>query len=367
MKPLPLLVATTLVAALVLAPMSVAAGSITFSSPAAGASYKGVASYSIAGAVSPIPSQADNVFITVKNPSGVTVDAASVSVAATTGTFTYSTATGGSGNWKSGTYTISATDSFGATGTATFTYTASGAPTPVTGISVQALASTPVFAGQTVQVTALVSYSNGTLATASWTGSHYHTPAGAANALTAPTSIGSGMYMWTITLPSSAANGLYSVHLKANVSGNIAWGVAGFTVNSALMPSNNAVLQNDLKNNFSALTSSLTSLSSAVSGLSSTLSSVSSTVSSLNTAVSGLSSAMTSVQSAVGGLGTTLSNIQTTLGNVNTNVNNLSGLSGNLQSATSGINTTQTYVLVVAVLAAITLVLELAILVRKLS
>jgi len=80
MKPLQLLVASAIVAALVLSPLAVGAGSITFSSPASGASYKGTQSYSITGAVSPIPSQPDNVFVSVKSPGGLTVDAGSVSV-----------------------------------------------------------------------------------------------------------------------------------------------------------------------------------------------------------------------------------------------------------------------------------------------
>jgi hypothetical protein len=52
------------------------------------------------------------------------------------------------------------------------------------------------------------------------------------------------------------------------------------------------------------------------------------------------------------------------MGTLTTQVN---AASSNAQSAANAVSSTQTYVLVVAALAAITLVLELAILVRKLS
>jgi len=79
MKPIPALVAAALVFALVLTPMvATAAGTITFSSPASGSSYTGNQSYTITGTISPAPSQTDNVFISVKNPNGNTVDASGV-------------------------------------------------------------------------------------------------------------------------------------------------------------------------------------------------------------------------------------------------------------------------------------------------
>lgn len=355
MKTLPILVATALIVGLALVPIASASGSITFSSPAAGASYKGVQSYSIAGTVSPAPGVVDNVFITVKNPSGVTVDAASVPATPSSGSFSYATATGGSTNWNSGTYTITATDSYGATGTTTFTYTAAAAPVSTTGLflTVQAVAATPDFPGQTVQVTALVSFSNGTNVAATWSGSHYHDPSGAVTVLSAPTSIGPGMYMWTITLPSNAANGLYSVHLRANASGFLAWGVAGFTVNTALASS---ASQNNILGNLSALSAVVNTLSSTVNGISSTVGTISSTVGTINTAVSTIST----------NVGTILSNLNSLTGTVSTISSNVNTIQSQLPSA-GAISTTQTYVLVVAVLAAITVVLELAVLVRKLS
>jgi len=128
MKALPTLAAVTIALALVLSPMVVsAAGSITFTSPASGASYKGSQSYTISGTISPAPTQADQVGLVVKNPAGLTVDQDTAAV--TGGAFSYATAVGGSSAWTSGTYTITALDSNGATGSATFTYTSTTTPT----------------------------------------------------------------------------------------------------------------------------------------------------------------------------------------------------------------------------------------------
>ena len=233
-----------------------AAGSITFTSPASSASYSGAQAYTISGTITPTPTQADNVGITVKNPSGSIVDAGNVAV--TSGAFSYSTAAGSSVNpssWPTGTYTITATDSFGATGSITFTYTAAGG------------------SGQTV--------------------------------------------------------------FEKDVLGNL-----------SLIEQQIHNLSNDLNGNVTALNSAETSESNAITSLTNTVGSMSSTL---------------------GNLQSSLSSLTSTVGTINTNVNNLSSLGAQLSSASSSLSNTQTYVLVVAVLAAITVVLELAILVRKLS
>jgi hypothetical protein len=339
MKPIPLLVASAIAVALVLTPaLAFASGSVTFSSPASGAHYTGTQSYTIAGTISPAPGVVDNVFLTVKNPSGVTVDAASVPGTPSSGAFSYSTATGGSSNWGSGTYTISATDSYGAAGTTTFTYTAKGTQT-VSGVTFQAQGSSLVTAGETAYVSALVALNGTPVSGANFTGSWYWAPGSTtATTLGSATAGPAGTYEWSWPITATSHPGLYAVFLALSLNGSKTWVQTGFTV-STLSNSNAGNLQNDLKSNFTAI----------------------------NTSLSGLSSAVSSLNTAVSGLGTTLTNIQTTLGNVNTAVQNLSGLSSQLSSTSSGISSTQTYVLVVAVLAAITLVLELAILVRKLS
>ncbi|MDG6913886.1 MAG: hypothetical protein JRN12_00210 [Nitrososphaerota archaeon] len=248
MKTLPAIAAVSIALVLALSPMiATAAGSITFTSPAAGASYSGSQAYTISGTISPAPTQPDQVGLTVKNPSGQTVDIASVTVSS--GSFTYSTAVGGTSAWISGTYTITALDSYGATGTTTFTYTA----------------------------------------------------------------------------PASSSFNETAALLQVNA-----------TLNKVL--ANQQTIMNDL----AAITSTLGTVSSAVGTISSTVGTISTNVGTILSNINGLTSTVGSIQ-------TTVNSIQSSL------------------PSGSAISATQTYVLVVAVLAAITLVLELAILVRKIS
>jgi hypothetical protein len=243
LKTLPTLAAVAIAMALVLSPMvaSAATGSITFTSPASGASYSGTQSYTISGTISPAPTQADQVYLNVKNPSGQTVDVASVSVS--NGAFSYSTATGGTSAWITGTYTISASDSYGATGTTTFSYTA----------------------------------------------------------------------------PSSASFNETAILLQINATDN-------------KILANQQTILSDL----STISGTLSTISGAITTMQGSLTSIASQVSSIANTVNGLGSQVSTAAS-------------------------------NAQNAANAVSSTQTYVLVVAVLAAITLVLELAILVRKIS
>jgi hypothetical protein len=90
-------------------------------------------------------------------------------------------------------------------------------------------------------------------------------------------------------------------------------------------------------------------------------------LSAISTALASVSSALRTLSTAVGNIQSSVASITSTVGTISTGVNGLSSLGTQLSSATNSISSTQTYVLVVAVLAAIALVLELAILVRKLS
>jgi hypothetical protein len=135
----------------------------------------------------------------------------------------------------------------------------------------------------------------------------------------------------------------------------------------------------------SSVSSSLSSISSTVGSIQSSLTTITGDVSGLGTQLSSLQSSATSIQNAasslttsVGNLGTQLTGIQNSLTSMGSQLTGIATSSSNAASsaataateATDAVNgsaTAQTYVLVVAVLAAITLVLELAILVRKLS
>ncbi len=106
----------------------------------------------------------------------------------------------------------------------------------------------------------------------------------------------------------------------------------------------------------------LTSIQNSITALGTQISSLQTTLagditSSTNTITAAITSAQGALNTAIGAATTAAQGAQTAAQQANTSVSNLSG----------GNSSTQTYVLVVAVLAAITLVLELAILVRKLS
>jgi hypothetical protein len=339
MKTLPTLFATAVVVALFLAPLTAtAAGTISITSPTSGSAVHD-GSYTIAGTVTPAPGQVDTVGISVKNPSGTVVDTEQTSASPTTGAWSLSAVAGGPLWTASGTYTITATDSLSATGSTTFTYTA---PTTATAGYVTVLGPSLLLPGQTGNV---FIWASSTGSVTAW----YLAPGSSSTTALAPNRVspspgGLVVYSATFTLPAGAPDGVYLVGASVSnvTSGFSASNIGSFTVNGQLATkasSSTGPLQKDLAGNFTAL----------------------------NSAISALSTAVGTVGSAVGTANTGITNIQTTLGNVNTAVQSLSGLSDQLKTATSGISSTQTYVLVVAVLAAITLVLELAILVRKLS
>ncbi|HEV2174034.1 MAG TPA: hypothetical protein VGS04_08125 [Nitrososphaerales archaeon] len=93
-------------------------------------------------------------------------------------------------------------------------------------------------------------------------------------------------------------------------------------------------------------TAQLNTIQTALTSITNTLGTI---TSSLNTISSGITAIQSSITSSTSGFGA------------------LAGVPGQITTLTNDVNNNQTYVLVVAALAAITLVLELAILVRKLS
>jgi prefoldin subunit 5 len=115
------------------------------------------------------------------------------------------------------------------------------------------------------------------------------------------------------------------------------------------------------------INSTLKSLGDEVSSMQSALTAVQNAQTSQGSQISSISSSLTSLSGTVAAIQTSLSGLTGTVNTINTNMGSvqttLNGLSGPLQQA----GQTQTYVLVVAVLTAITLVLVLAVLVRRLS
>lgn len=339
MKALPTIAAGMLVAFLALAPLLSSAAAATVSVTASPGTLTGSQTVTITGTVTPAPGAGVSAFIQVSNPNGRTVAAASVPVDASAGTFSYSFAAGPGStpsaptNWVNGAYTVSATAS-GATGTTSFTYT--GATTGVTAgvavptISVQVTSTDDVLPGQSVRVYALIQWvNNGSLAAVSnFPISHYHTGT-ALTQLGAATKIHIGYYFWTIST-TGLADGVYGVHIEANASNNLANGLGAFTVNSAIATS-------------ASQQAVLTALNAVPGQITTALGSVTTQLNSILTAANTAASAATAAQTAA------------------------SGVASNVSNTLSSVQSSQTYVLVIAALAAITLVLELAILVRKLS
>ena len=136
----------------------------------------------------------------------------------------------------------------------------------------------------------------------------------------------SGAYTLSWTLSSTSANGGYALYVQVVNNSTSpalnAWGLGSFTVQPA-----------------PATAAAQTSQSSTLSSISAALATVSSGVTTANNALSSLTAS----------------------------VNNLNQAATNINGVSAAIANNQTYVLVVAALAAIILVLELAILVRKLS
>jgi hypothetical protein len=78
-------------------------------------------------------------------------------------------------------------------------------------------------------------------------------------------------------------------------------------------------------------------------------------------------SVLTAMQGSINTISSGVTSLVNTLSGLSQALSNLQNVSTQLTNVNNGVNNDQTYVLVVAALAAITLVLELAILVRKLS
>ncbi len=153
-------------------------------------------------------------------------------------------------------------------------------------------------------------------------------------------STGTATFTYTATPPFNMTQWILNIARNQTIIENQIKNIQG---NLTLLQASEGVEQKDMKGNFSALSSAITTLSGAVSTL---------------------SGSVASIQNTLTQMGNTLSSINTAAGNAATAAGNAATQA---QNAASVVSNTQTYVLVVAVLAAITLVLELAILVRKLS
>jgi hypothetical protein len=247
------------------------------------------------------------------------------------------------------------------------------------------VANSPTWPGQKQSLAVLVQWNNGSLACNNpcFTTVHFYTPSGTlvtiynpSNSSTNPITVHRGFFIWSWTVPSSYPDGLYAIHAWASLtSGGVTYqgqGLTSYTINSKLANADqlNTILTavQSIKSSVDTITSqgvqvsgtTITDIQTNVNGLKTSMSGVSSSLATLTTTVNGFSSTMNTIQSNLATLLSDISSLQTTIGSLN-------GLSAQITSLQNAISSNQTYVLVVAALAAITLVLELAILVRKLS
>jgi len=164
--------------------------------------------------------------------------------------------------------------------------------------------------------------------------------------------IGTATFGYTST--QGGGSGSYNI-TKAliNIQGNITLIENQLTA----LQASGATEQKDMKANFTAISSALSTLTSGLSTLTSNVNTLTGDVTTLSGSVSQIQNSLTALTGTVNTINTNVQNLGTQVSNAATQATD----------AVNAANSTQTYVLVVAVLAAITLVLELAILVRKLS
>jgi trimeric autotransporter adhesin len=222
-----------------------------------------------------------------------------------------------------------------------------------------------LYSGQaTIQVSGTVTpapSSAGTAVVVTTTG-----PMGAVDTGEALVAATAGTYSYVLVAGSSLwINGNYKVNATYGGPGGTGSATTTFAYNGA-SGGNNTVITTTITSTTTvttAVTSTITVPSSDVTQLNAIQASLLTMTSTLGT----ISSAITALTGSVNTLQSGVTGIVSQLTSVSSGISSVSGISSQLTKLNDGINNNQTYVLVVAALAAITLVLELAILVRKLS
>ncbi|MBI2184852.1 MAG: hypothetical protein HYU39_07840 [Thaumarchaeota archaeon] len=346
------------------------APAITVSSPADGAKvYK--ADLTITGTVT------DNVAV-----ASLTVGGSSATVAST-GAFS-ATVTLALG---SNTITIIATDTAGNSKSTTLGITYSITPTYAT--TLEAKAPAIAYVGQTVEIWVLATV-NGTYAPTVNFGSaaaplslggpgfvHVHQPDKTAAPVTL-SKVHNGLWQGTYTVPDKEGN--YVVVVPASFNGTTMLTTASFAVNkklpdqAALTTQINAIgtkvddartaIINEVGTRIS---NSQTAITTAVTNARSDITALSTAISGISTKIDGISTGNTAqtneIKTAITAAQTALSGSITSVG---TDVKNtVNTMKSNLDSVNSAVAQTSTYVIVAAVLALLTLVVELAVLIRK--
>jgi ActR/RegA family two-component response regulator len=213
-------------------------------------------------------------------------------------------------------------------------------------------------------------------------------PVGAVDIESVPVATGTGTFTYTLVTGGNAnwVSGTYTVNGTWGAQGNTAsktttfaytaTGTGSGSTTTVTVASTTTTVTTTVTTAEATTTvtssdaAALSSIQTSLAGITSSIAVLTTGYNSLNTAVGTLTtdvSALSTVPSSLSTISAAVTNIQQTLTSLGTGLTSVANMPAQLTSLTNAVNTNQTYVLVVAALAAITLVLELAILVRKLS
>jgi len=278
------------------------------------------------------------------------------------------------------TITVVATDQAGNSRTSTVTVTFTpGAPAPTAGgpqLVVQVSTPSIAYAGETVQIWVLTSF-NGTyttdvsfnIPTGRMNGPgipHMHAPDGSVTPLTM-NKMHNGLYQATVTMPIQV--GTYEVVVPVLANGVVAVSSSSIQVTNRVADVSSI---NKLATEVANLRTSVDNLLGAVqSAQANILGSINAANADLKASLAqaernignAVSSAQSSLAATLGTVGSAAQAAQTAANNIRSD---LSKVADNLNSVNQAVASSSTFVLVVAVLAAITLILQLVIVVRRL-
>jgi hypothetical protein len=206
--------------------------------------------------------------------------------------------------------------------------------------------------------------------------------AGAVDIGSSPVATGTGAFSYTLVSGGNAnwVSGTYTVNATWGAQGNTATKTTTFTYGGGSTGTTTVTITSTVTSGVATTTitssdaAALATITTDLAGLQSSLNILTTSIGTITTAlttvsnnVNALSGTLSSIQSAVNTANQGITGLTTTLAGIASNISTVNGIGTQLTSLTNAVNNNQTYVLVVAALAAITLVLELAILVRKLS
>jgi hypothetical protein len=185
-------------------------------------------------------------------------------------------------------------------------------------------------------------------------------PMGAVDITSQPVNIGTGTFSYTFTAGGSAGwtSGTYTVNGTWGASGNTATKTTTFIYSAGPITGPTVTTTTTV----TTTSISTTTVTTAVATVT-----IATVDAAMQSSISSLSSQVTSMQGVLNTISSGVTGLTTSLQNVAGNLQTVNNIGTQLTTLTNAVNNNQTYVLVVAALAAITLVLELAILVRKLS